>query len=183
MKWSAALFTHELGHVLYTDFLLYQSYHAFLESGKWFPEPPPLRNITERDAEADFLAFQASDPKNRELVALVTHDILNILEDGYIENRMLLDYPGILGSSLEKIRQVQFDDHPSMEDMIEQEADGGHIWQSIHSGLLSYMLWGKLKYGGTLSRTSGSRWSFPSWAIWIGHWSAGMPGTGAGRQT
>ena len=53
------------------------------------PEPPPLRNITERDAEADFLAFQASDPKNRELVALVTHDILNILEDGYIENRML----------------------------------------------------------------------------------------------
>ena len=145
----SGLFSHELGHVLYTDFLLYQSYHSFLESGKWFPEPPPLRNITERDAEADFLAFQASDPKNRELVALVTHDILNILEDGYIENRMLLDYPGILGSSLEKIRQVQFDDHPSMEDMIEQEADGGHIWQSIHSGLLSYMLWGELKYGGT----------------------------------
>lgn len=145
----SGLFSHELGHVLYTDFLLYQSYHAFLESGKWFPEPPPLRNITERDAEADFLAFQASDPKNRELVALVTHDILNILEDGYIENRMLLDYPGILGSSLEKIRQVQFDDHPSVEDMIEQEADGGHIWQSIRSGLLSYMLWGELKYGGT----------------------------------
>lgn len=145
----SGLFSHELGHVLYTDFLLYQSYHSFLESGKWFPEPPPLRNITERDAEADFLAFQASDPKNRELVALVTHDILNILEDGYIENRMLLDYPGILGSSLEKIRQVQFDDHPSVEDMIEQEADGGHIWQSIRSGLLSYMLWGELKYGGT----------------------------------
>lgn len=146
----SGLFSHELGHVLYTDFLLYQSYHSFLESGKWFPGPPPLRNITERDAEADFLAFQASDPKNRELVALVTHDILNILEDGYIENRMLLDYPGILGSSLEKIRQVQFDDHPSVEDMIEQEADGGHIWQSIRSGLLSYMLWGELKYGGTL---------------------------------
>ena len=145
----SGLFSHELGHVLYTDFLLYQSYHSFLESGKWFPEPPTLRNITERDAEADFQAFQASDPKNRELVARVSHDILNILEDGYIENRMLLDYPGILGSSLEKIRQVQFDDHPSMEDMIEQEADGGHIWQSIHSGLLSYMLWGKLKYGGT----------------------------------
>ena len=145
----SGLFSHELGHVLYTDFLLYQSYHSFLESGKWFPEPPTLRNITERDAETDFLAFQASDPKNRELVTRVTHDILNILEDGYIENRMLLDYPGILGSSLEKIRQVQFDDHPTMEDMIDQEADGGHIWLSIRSGLLSYMLWGELKYGGT----------------------------------
>ena len=146
----SGLFSHELGHVLYTDFLLYQSYHAFLESGKWFPEPPPLRNITERDAEADFLAFQASDPKNRELVARVSHDILNILEDGYIENRMLLDYPGILGSSLQKLRQVRFEDYYTMEDMIDQEADGGHIWLSIRSGLLSYMLWGELKYGGTL---------------------------------
>ena len=146
----SGLFSHELGHVLYTDFLLYQSYHSFLESGKWFPEPPPLRNITERDAEADFLAFQASDPKNRELVARVSHDILNILEDGYIENRMLLDYPGILGSSLQKLRQVRFEDYSTMEDMIDQEADGGHIWLSIRSGLLSYMLWGELKYGGTL---------------------------------
>ena len=146
----SGLFSHELGHVLYTDFLLYQSYHSFLESGKWFPEPPPLRNITERDAEADFLAFQASDPKNRELVALVTHDILNILEDGYIENRMLLDYPGILGSSLQKLRQVRFEDYSTMEDMIDQEDNGGHIWLSIRSGLLSYMLWGELKYGGTL---------------------------------
>ena len=33
--------------------------------------------------------------------------------------------------------------------MIDQEADGGHIWLSIRSGLLSYMLWGELKYGGT----------------------------------
>lgn len=145
----SGLFSHELGHVLYTDFLLYQSYHAFLESGKWFPEPPPLRNITERDAETDFLAFQASDPKNRELVARVTHDILNILEDGYIENRMLLDYPGILCNSLQKLRKVRFEDYSTMEDMIDQETDGGHIWLSIRSGLLSYMLWGELKYGGT----------------------------------
>lgn len=145
----SGLFSHELGHVLYTDFLLYQSYHSFQESGKWFPESPPLRNITERDAEADFQDFQASDPKNRELVARVSHDILNILEDGYIENRMLLDYPGILGSSLQKLRQVRFEDYSTMEDMIDQEADGGHIWLSIRSGLLSYMLWGELKYGGT----------------------------------
>ena len=105
----------------------------------------------------------------------MSHDILNILEDGYIENRMLLDYPGILGSSLQELRQVRFEDYSTMEDMIDQEADGGHIWLSIRSGLLSYMLWGELKYGGTpLS---------PSWAIWIRLWSAGMPGIGAGRQT
>ena len=143
------LFTHELGHVLYTDFLLYQSYHSFLEAGKWFPEPPTLRNITERDAEADLWDYQAADPTNRKLFTQVIHDILNVLEDGYIENRMLLDYPGVLGASLEKERQVQFEDHPTMEDMIDQEEEGGHIWMSIRSGILSYMLWGELKYGGT----------------------------------
>ena len=60
----SGLFSHELGHVLYTDFLLYQSYHVFQEAGKWFPEPPLLRNIVERDAEADLWAYQAAEPKN-----------------------------------------------------------------------------------------------------------------------
>ena len=145
----SGMFSHELGHVLYTDFLLYQSYHSFMESGKWFPEPPVLRNITERDAEADLWDFQAVDPKNRQLLTRVTHDILNVLEDGYIENRMLLDYPGILGSTLETLRQVRFEQFSTMEDMIDQEEDGGHIWLSIRNGILSYMLWGELKYGGT----------------------------------
>lgn len=145
----SGLFSHELGHVLYTDFLLYQSYHVFQEAGKWFPEPPLLRNMAERDAEADLWAYQAAEPKNKELIGRILHDILNILEDGYIENRMLLDYPGILGGSLEKLRQVRFADYPTIEDLIEQEGDGGHIWLSIRNGILSYMLWGELKYGGT----------------------------------
>lgn len=145
----SGLFSHELGHVLYTDFLLYQSYYAFLESGKWFPEPPPLRNIDERNAEADLLAYLAADSKNRELVSHMAHSIVNILEDGYIENRMLMDYPGILGSSLEKVRQKQFETFPTMEEMVDQEEEDGHIWLSISSGILSYMLWGELKYGGT----------------------------------
>ena len=52
------LFAHELGHVLYTDFLASQSYHSFQEIGRWFPENPPLRNAAERDAEADLLAYR-----------------------------------------------------------------------------------------------------------------------------
>lgn len=59
----SGLFSHELGHVLYTDFLLYQSYHTFQETGKWFPETPLLRNITEREAEEDLCAYQSTDPK------------------------------------------------------------------------------------------------------------------------
>ena len=100
------LFAHELGHVLYTDFLASQSYHSFQEIGRWFPENPPLRNAAERDAEADLLAYQKADPKNVGLLGRISHDILNVLEDGYIENRMLMDYPGILGSSLRAWRKT-----------------------------------------------------------------------------
>ena len=143
------LFTHELGHVLYTDFLTSQSYHSFQEVGKWFPEVPPLRNIAERDAEADLWAYQKADPQNSNLLGRISHDILNILEDGYIENRMLMDYPGVLGSSLQALRKDRFEHFSTIEDMIDREEDGGHIWMTIRDAILSYMLWGELKYGGT----------------------------------
>ena len=143
------LFAHELGHVLYTDFLASQSYHSFQEIGRWFPENPPLRNAAERDAEADLLAYQKADPKNVGLLGRISHDILNVLEDGYIENRMLMDYPGILGSSLRAWRKNKLENFPTIEDMIDREEDGGHIWMTIRNAMLSYMLWGELKYGGT----------------------------------
>ena len=143
------LFAHELGHALYTDFLTGQSYHVFLEAGKWFPEAPSLRNTTEHMAEADLWDYQKTDPVNKAILSRVVHDILNILEDGYIENRMLLGYPGILGTSLEAVRASDHKDAPTIEELIEQEEEGGHIWLSIRSALLSYMLWGELKYGGT----------------------------------
>ena len=68
---------------------------------------PPLRNAAERDAEADLLAYQKADPKNVGLLGRISHDILNILEDGYIENRMLMDYPGILGQQSAGVAQGQ----------------------------------------------------------------------------
>ena len=73
----SGLFSHELGHVLYTDFLLYQSYHSFQESGKWFPESPPLRNITERDAEADFQDSGRNFPQAVSKISLTIYSVLS----------------------------------------------------------------------------------------------------------
>lgn len=143
------LFAHELGHVLYTDFLTSQSYNSFLDAGIWFPEAPPLRNTTERMAEEDLWDYQKADPRNRAMLARIAHNILNVLEDGYIENRMLMDYPGILGNCLKTVQESDFKVAPTIEDLIDNEEEGGHIWLSIQSAILYYMLWGELKYGGT----------------------------------
>ena len=79
------LFTHELGHVLHTDFLTSQTYHRFQESGKWYPEPPSLRNTSDRYAEAEYLEMLQNDPQRQKALGFISHEILNVLEDGYVE--------------------------------------------------------------------------------------------------
>lgn len=143
------LFAHELGHVLHTDFLAMQSYHSFQETGKWYPEPPPLRNISDRDAEKEYLELLQTDPQCQKVLLRISHDILNVLEDGYIEQRMLTEYPGILGANLQITRDAAFEELPTVSQMIEKEEDGSHIWMTILQCILAYMTWGKIKYGET----------------------------------
>jgi len=143
------LFAHELGHVLHTDFLAMQSYHSFQEAGKWYPEPPPLRNISDRDAEKEYLELLQTDPQCQKVLLRISHDILNVLEDGYIEQRMLTEYPGLLGANLQITRDASFEELPTVSQMIEKEEDGSHIWMTILQCILAYMTWGKIKYGET----------------------------------
>ena len=143
------LFAHELGHVLYTDFLAIQTYHRFQEVGKWYPEPPPLHNTSDKYAETEYLGLLQTDPQYQKVLLRISHDILNVLEDGYIEQRMITDYPGILGANLQIERDTSFEELPTVSQMIEKEDDGSHIWMTILQCILAYMTWGKIKYGET----------------------------------
>lgn len=144
------LFAHELGHVLYTDFLASQTYQGYLEAGKWYPMQPILRNSVEKYAAAECMELVQTNVHARAALIYLTHDILNVLEDGYIEQRMLTDYPGILGTNLQIMRENQFEESPTVTQMIEKEDDGAaHIWMSVVQCILQYMKWGKIKYGET----------------------------------
>ena len=79
----------------------------------------------------------------------VSHEILNVLEDGYIEQRMLMDYPGILGECLQAMRAGDFEAMPTISQIIESETEEGHIWLTKLQIMLSYMKWGEIKYGDT----------------------------------
>ena len=143
------MFAHELGHVLYTDFLGAQTYHRFQETGKWFPEAPALRNTCDRYAVTEYLELLQNDLYSQEALQYISHDILNVLEDGYIEQRMITDYPGILGANLQIRRDASFEELPTVTQMAEQEEDGSHIWMTILQCILAYMKWGQIKYGET----------------------------------
>lgn len=143
------VFAHELGHILYTDFLTTQTYKNMFEVKKWYPEQPLLKTLEQKNNESDIWDWCSKDEKNIDLIKQMAHNLLNIIEDGYIENRIIAQYPGILGNCLKILRTVQYDEIKTVDQMIEEEDDDGHIFISIMQLLLSYVKWGTIKYGTT----------------------------------
>ena len=142
------LFTHELGHVLYTDFLAGQTHTNYLAGFRWYPYPPDVKSTADVRSEKALWNYVKADPKNLEMVQMIAHHISNVIEDGYIENRMLVNFPGTLGYGLEKLRERQMEMIPTVTQLIEQEADGScHIFESILQIMLSYAKYGEIKYG------------------------------------
>lgn len=146
----SGLFAHELGHVLYTDFLAKQTYLNYLERYKWYPAPPELKTSRDITNEKDFWDYVKLDQRNMEYAMLIASFIANVLEDGYIENRILSEFPGVLGYNLSVMRDHQYEDMSTVTELIEREVDGtSHIFHSILQIMLSYALYGEIKYDDT----------------------------------
>ncbi len=141
------LFAHETGHVLFTDFLAQQSFGRYFEKNKWFPVDPPLPTLKEKIAERELWEYADSEPRNREVLLNLALKINNIIEDGYVENRILCTFPGSLGYALETLREKHFNEMHTVTELIEKENDGeAHIFQSIMQMMLSYAKFGEIKY-------------------------------------
>lgn len=142
------LFTHELGHVLHTDFLAAQTHSNYLASYRWYPGPPALKTSADARNEKAFWTYVKADSKNLEMVQFIAHQISNVIEDGYIENRMLAQFPGTLGYGLETLRELHFQQMPTVTQLIEkEEGEERHIFESILQIMLSYAKFGEIKYG------------------------------------
>lgn len=142
------LFAHELGHILYTDFLAGQTYENALEKFRWFPTAPSLTSYADKHNEEELWKYAAEDPKNVQMLQYVAHFISNIIEDGYVENRMLTNFPGSLCYGLESLRDIHFESMPTVTQLIETEESGkSHIFESVTQLLLSYAKFGNIKYG------------------------------------
>ena len=146
----SGLFAHELGHVLYTDFLVKQTYMNYLSKFKWYPAPPDLKTSRDAANERDFWEYVKLEPRNLEFAMKIASYIANVLEDGYIESRILADFPGVLGYNLSVMRDHQYQDMCTVTQLVEMESDGSsHIFQTILQMLLSYALYGEIKYDET----------------------------------
>ena len=121
------LFTHELGHVLHTDFLAAQTHSNYLASYRWYPGPPALKTSADARNEKAFWTYVKADPKNLEMVQFIAHQISNVIEDGYIENRMLAQFPGTLGYGLETLRELHFQQMPTGRSISPDSSSSSYI--------------------------------------------------------
>ena len=141
------LFAHELGHCLYTDFLASQTYGQEISACRWYPEAPILTTVKDRVNERALWDYAQAEPENLPLLARVAHEVGNVLEDAYIENRILEAFPGTLGQSLDFLRAWQWNDMPTVTQLKEREAQGQPVFFSLLQLFLSYGKFGELKYG------------------------------------
>ena len=144
----SGLFAHELGHVLYTDFPMMQTYANYLENGRWYPAVPEADNTQEELNELDFWKYVKEDAKNLLAVQRIALKIQNVIEDGYIENCVLNRFPGTLGFGLETLRELHFEKMDTVTQLKEEEVEGKiHIFESLLQVILSYVKFGEIKYG------------------------------------
>lgn len=142
------MFAHELGHILYTDFLANQTHQNYIAAYKWYPYPPDMKTTAEIRNEKSFWNYTKASSENLKWVQYIASHIENILEDGYIENRMLNDFPGTLGYGLSETRRVHYENMSTVTQLIEREDSGEiHIFETIMQLMLSYAKFGEIKYG------------------------------------
>ena len=76
----------------------------------------------------------------------LSHHLHNVLEDGFIEEKMMNHFPGVLGAEdLKSLRESVWEETQTVAQLVEQEADERLKWRSILQMMLSYCLYGEVE--------------------------------------
>ena len=141
-------FAHELGHMLYTNFLVLQTYMNSLQKYRWYPLKPECKSVGDKIRDKEIWDYVKEDEKNLSTFLWVAKNLNNIIEDAYIENRILNNFPGSIGNALDRMREVFFEHLPTVSELRDDEDNGKrHIFESIMQVMLSYAEYGEIKYG------------------------------------
>lgn len=139
------LFSHENGHILYTDFtILEKMKNNILTYHKFYPDFPKEARY---DAEVGEIKSYLMDTTKSSIIKHLLFDLHNIVEDGHIENRMMFNYTGDVKRSLLALRKVHLDSIPTVSELEAYEEKEEDIISSILQNLLSYAKFGKIKFG------------------------------------
>lgn len=143
------LFVHEVGHILYTSRYAEQTFLQNLLMCKWYPDEPVFSDKDFEDNKKDILSFMKNEKEKRKIVLSICSAISNIIEDGYIEDRLLRVFPGLFGQYLSTVRDIHYEMIPTVTQLIEKESEDSSTFASLMQMILSYVKFGRIKYGET----------------------------------
>lgn len=132
------LFVHELGHILYTPFEDFLGFVNCIQiNHRMRREYEETREITSE------LKNILDNSQYRTMLLNDFKTLNNILEDGYIESRIMDDYPGSFKDFLKSVRSVHWELMPTINTV---EANKNPIYYKMFQLLLEYAKYGRLKY-------------------------------------
>lgn len=145
------LFAHELGHVLFTDFNILESFYDAVSVAKWYPEKPKFKDAQNTENLIEIDNYLRADKNNSRRFFSVAKHIDNIIEDGFIENAFMEKYKGNLAEGLYLLRETQFNSIQKVWELAERtqldENDENylHPFQAETQILLCYAKYGEFR--------------------------------------
>lgn len=135
------LLYHELGHILFTSFPTLRAWQNSMSRGSWFPKVP--QNINSHNG----VMYQAdsNSPEFKAAYTKIMSNIANALEDGYIENELMLVYPGAVKQALATINAQLMETIPSVADELDDPE--GSEFSAIFNQILNYSKYQTMNFG------------------------------------
>lgn len=124
---------HEVGHLLFTDFKMLNTYMQALEGGRFYPDVPKAQTHAQQKALTEILDYlESRNQAAMWAVQRMAHDLINILEDVYIEARMCDAFPGSFKTG------ILLNNYQMLEKSlsIKQQIDSGCSPSSIATNLI-----------------------------------------------
>jgi len=143
------LLGHELGHVNFSDFTLLGLFKNKIYRGSFYPSKPIPENSEEEKALDEIKGLlKSKDEIATGVITSVLCYIENILEDAYIELRMINDFPGKLKKCIIMKRILSIDNSLSILEQIDAKYDSLSIMLNL---LLNYATASKVNNDGNYS--------------------------------
>ena len=131
---NIGLLGHELGHVLYSDFQLLQKVKKNLLKGRLTHIPEQLTE-SEKQNLAELEGLLSNHMACRRFLATLISDLMNILEDHYIESRISVSYPGTIAQGIALRQVAKYKEAPSIFEMLD---DGLSEYMVLRNLLCQY---------------------------------------------
>ncbi|MCL2106423.1 MAG: nitric oxide reductase activation protein NorD [Oscillospiraceae bacterium] len=124
---------HEIGHILFTDFLMLRLYLDTLLAGRFYPaEPSDLSRREQMHLNELQKIFEDKPEIEMKVVLKAAKTFTNILEDVYIEARMCDAFPGVYAGGI-RLNNERF---PELTPSVTAQIDRGDYGYAIVVNLL-----------------------------------------------